>query len=323
MLKDLRIFTTTVIRGSKNRELTGFLFELDWQGNRIKERIPIPLDTGHPFWNARGGNRGGRGVFIHNGTLYIATAMSVLMFDSKLKKIGELTHPYLAGLHEIYVDSEGIWLTSTVHDLVVKLNFSGNIIDEWWGSESKILQQKFGFSSRKLNLSLDFAEEAFTLEYERYCEKERLHANTVWPHNEEVYVLACRRKAFIRIRPDPERIVLQDKQLGAPHNGIVTPDGRIIINDTQNQCIRTYDLLSGKRLMTMSTAIYRSKNSKQFAKAGWQRGLAHVKDSVFLVGTSPATIFEVDIDRLTIGQICKIDTHVSHCVHGLAVIKDF
>lgn len=322
-LKGIRVFVTTVIRGSINRELTGFLFELDWQNNRIKERIPIPLDTAHPFWNVRGGNRGGRGVFAHNGTLYVATAMSVLMFDRKLKKIGELTHPYLAGLHEIYVDSEGIWITSTVHDLVIKLDFGGNIIDEWWGSESQLLQHELGFSSRRLNLNLDFAKETFAIEYERYCQKERLHVNAVWSHNGKVYVLANRTKTFIRIRPGPEKVVLQDIQLGAPHNGILTSTGRVIINDTQKQCIRTYDVLSGKRQMTLSTPVYGSKNSQQFAKTGWQRGLAHIEDSIFLVGTSPATIFEVDIDRVAIGQICKIDTDIRHCVHGLTVTRDF
>ena len=322
-LEGLRVFATTVIRGSENRELTGFLLELDWQNNQVKGRIPIPLETGHPFWNARGGNRGGRGIFAHDGTLFVATAMSVLMFDSELNQIGELTHPYLAGLHEIYADSEGIWLTSTVHDLVIKLDFDGNVIDEWWGSESQLLQQAFGFTGRNLNLELNFPEETFVLEYERYCKEERLHANTVWPHNERVYVLACRGKAFIKIRPEPERIILHDSQLGSPHNGIVTPDDRVIINDTQNERIRTYDLSSGRHLMTLSTSIYEDENSEQFAKAGWQRGLAHVEGSVYLVGTSPATIFEVDIDKGVIGQICRIDTDVRHCIHGLTVVKNF
>lgn len=322
-LKGIRIFATTVLRGSDSHDLTGFILELDWQNNRVKEQVPIPLDSAHPFWNARGGNRGGRGVFVHDTTLYVATAMSVLMFDSELKQIGELTHPYLAGLHEIYVDSEGIWLTSTVHDLVVKLDFDGNVIDEWWGSESQLLQQAFGFTGRNLDLEFNFPEETFISEYERYCKEERLHANTVWPHKGGIYVLACREKAFIRIRPEPERIILYDSQLGSPHNSIVTPEDHIIINDTQNELIRTYDLSSGRNLMTLSTPIYEDGNSKQFAKAGWQRGLAHVEGSVYLVGTSPATIFEVDIDKGVVGQICRIDTDVRHCIHGLTVVKNF
>ncbi|MBD2039818.1 hypothetical protein [Microcoleus sp. FACHB-672] len=323
-LKELRVFATTVVRGSGSHEMTGFLLELDWENNRVKEKIPIPLDSSHPFWNARGGNRGGRGVFVHNGILYVATAMSILKFDSQLNQVGEIVHPYLAGLHEIYINSEGIWITSTVHDLVLKLDFQGNLIDEWWGSESKILQQEFGFSGRQLNLNLDFPTNTFTEDYARYCQEERLHLNSIVAHEGEVYILASRLKAFIKIRPEPEKVIFQDNLLASPHNSLVTLDNRIIINDTGNQGIRIYELSSGKRSMILSTAKDGKRGlSDQFAKAGWQRGLAHVKDSVYLVGTSPATVFEVDIDKGLLGQICQIDTDIKHCIHGLTITYEF
>lgn len=322
-LPGLRVFATTVIRESQNPDMTGFLLEIDWQTNQVLRRIPIPLDTQHPFWNARGGNRGGRGVVAYQGVLYVASSMSVLLFDRELHQIGELTHPYLAGLHEMYIDASGIWLTSTVHDLIVKLDFDGKILDEWWGSESELLQNRFGFSGRKMNLQLDFPKENFSDAYEQYCAEERLHANTVWVHDEKVYVLACRKLALIKIRPEPEQIILADQRLKSPHNGIVTPDGRIILNDTQHQAIRSYDLASGRPLRTLMTSLYLRPHSHQFTTAGWQRGLAHVSGSIFLVGTSPATVFEVDIDRGLIGQVCAIDSDVRHCIHGLTVTKDF
>lgn len=319
----IRVFATTVIRGSENHELTGYLLELDWVKNQVKTRIPIPVDTSHPLWNPRGGNRGGRGVAVQHGTLYVATAMSVLLYDRNLTQIGEISHPYLGGLHEISVDHEGIWLTSTIHDLVIKIDFQGNVIDEWWGSESTSLQHALGYSGRDLNLKLDFPPETFVPEYEKYCDEERLHVNTVYARGENVYVLSCSKKAFIQIRPGSDRVIVYDGKLGSPHNGILTPDGRVIINDTRNQCIRTYEFSSGKRLATLFTVLSDDERSVQFAKAGWQRGLAYVEGSIFLVGTSPASVFEVDIDRGSIGQVCVIDSDVTHCIHGLTIARDF
>jgi hypothetical protein len=328
LLKDkygdnFRIFSTTVIRQGQNPEMTGYLFELDWGEKYIKEKLPIPLDSSHPFWNARGGNRGGRGLFVFNNILYVATALSILKYDIHLNCIGEISHPYFAGLHEIFVDTSGIWITASVHDLVLKLDLNGNLLDEWWGSESNILQNMFGFKSRKLNLKLDFSIDNYVEEYEQYCKDERLHINTVWQHKNGVYILSCRKNALIRIRPLPEQIILIDNELRSPHNGIITEDGRILINDTQNQCLKIYDLKSAKQIKVISTSIYKNIMSEQFASVGWQRGLAHLEHSIYLVGTSPATIFEVNIDTGEIGQIFKIDNDVRHCIHGLTATFNF
>jgi hypothetical protein len=318
-LEGLRVFATTVLRGSRDRELTGYLLELDWRRNAIERQIPIPVKSSHPFWNARGGNRGGRGLFVHRGILYVATALTIYQYDSNLQLVGEIAHPWLAGLHEIFIDEEGIWATSTVHDLVFKLDFQGNIVDEWFGSESEVLQQFFGYSGRQLNLSLEFHPETFTAEYEQYCADERLHVNTVWSYEGVVFVLACRKNALIRIRPLPEQVVVLDEKLSSPHNGILTEDGEVLINDTQNQRLCLYSLDDGRARCTIDTSIYKGGSgfSQQFSTPGWQRGLAHVKNSVYLVGTSPASVFEVDIRSGVIGRICQIDDDINHCIHGL------
>lgn len=318
----VRVFATTVIRGSEDSELTGFLLEIDWRANGIKKQIPIPLDTRHPFWNSRGGNRGGRGLMYHNGILYVATAMSILLYDDNLNRIGEITHPHLGGLHEIYIDDNGIWVTSTLHDLIIKLDFNGKMIEEWYGCQSKHLQKEFDFQDRKLNLSLAFPAENFVQHYENYCKEEIFHLNSVFPHNHSLYALSSRMKAFIRVKPDI-KVVIKDNDLRAPHNGIIPVENQVIINDTRNQCLRIYSLETGERLLSMFTPVFGApQKSAQFASYGWQRGLFPLKHPLYLVGTSPAAVFEVDIQKGLIGQVCRIDTDVRHCIHGLTAVKD-
>jgi len=320
--RKIRVFATTVIRCSENNELTGFLIEIDWERNRVKKQVPIPLDTVHPFWNSRGGNRGGRGVAYYKGILYVATASSLLMYDDSLNKVGALSHPHLAGLHEIFIDNQGIWVTSTLHDLIVKLDFNGNVIEEWYGSKCKILQKEFNFSDRKLNTNLNFPDETFIQHYDKYSKEEIFHLNSVSPHNNSLYVLSCRKGAFIRIKPEV-KVIVQDSELKAPHNGIISADNEVIINDTQNQCLRVYKLETGERLQSVFTRVFgTNQTSAQFASYGWQRGLYPIDHSIYLVGTSPAAIFEVDLKKALIGQVCQIDTDVKHCIHGLTVVKE-
>ncbi|MGB2963486.1 MAG: hypothetical protein WBB69_05820 [Anaerolineales bacterium] len=319
--KRIRVFASSVIRGSQDQDLTGYLYEVDWLEEKAVKKIPIPIDTKHPFWNARGGNRGGRGLFLKGDKLYIATAMSILVFDKQLNQLAEISHPYLADIHEIFIVEDGIWVTSTVHDMVVKIDFNGALLKEWRGDQSAILQKKFGYHERNLNLSLDFSRNSFEDDFENYKKDEIFHINSVWVEGEDVYILSCWKNAFIRIFPKPEEIITIDNSLHHPHNGILSPAGTIIINDTKHQYLREYDLKSGKRLKTLSTPVFQQniRGSSQFSRPGWQRGLVHVVDTIYLVGTSPATIFEVDIDRGLIGKILYLENNVSHSIHGLGV----
>jgi hypothetical protein len=316
--RGVRVFASSVLRISSDHAITGYLFEIDWPEGTVRSQIPIPIDSSTPFWNPRGGNRGGRGLAAARGILHVATAVSILRYDRELRPLGEFCDPHLAGLHEIFAESDGFWVTSTSHDLVLKMGYDGSVMDRWFGSESPVLQRALGFTGRQLNLGLNFPAESFATHYEQYCREERLHANAVWTLGQEVYVLASRRRALVRIRPLPEVVILRDESLADPHNCVVTPDGRVLINDTAHQGIRTFDLSSGREVDHLSTLVEEiAGRSTQFVKSGWQRGLFPLRGSVYLVGVSPATVFEVDVDAGVIGRICRIDRDPAHCIHGL------
>lgn len=319
--KNLRVYASTVIRGSKDEEMTGFIYSIDWNKKEIIKKIPVPIDTSNPFWNSRGGNRGGRGIVYHGNKLYVATAMSILVYDLDLNLIDKISNPLFAGVHEMCKEADGIWVTSTVHDLVLKVDFNGETIEEWWGSEDKTLQNKFGFKGRNLNLNLDFPEESFKEAYEKYCDEEIFHINTVCVNERGVYILSSKKKSFMKIKPDPSQVIIKDTSLKGPHNGIFTNSGRIIINNTGKQTVRIYNEQNGELLKEIKTKIYKNlMGGNQFAKPGWQRGLTNVHSNYYLVGTSPATLFELDIERELIGEDLVLEDDVTHCIHGVLSI---
>ncbi|MCK5416739.1 hypothetical protein KAI92_04920 [Candidatus Parcubacteria bacterium] len=322
--KKIRIFAATVIRGSNNKDLTGYLIEIDWLTGKIKQKISIPATTlSKDFWSSRGGNRGGRGIWIHDKILYLATAVTIRKYDTDLKFIGEISNPKLAGIHDILIEDDGIWVTSTLHDLIIKIDFNGNTLYEWKGSESKILQKKLKFKSRKLNLKLDFPNNNYEKHFTQYCKEERLHLNSICKFNNSIYVYALLQNAFIKIYPKPEEIILKDDNLMSAHNCIFTKNGNIIINNTRKQNIRIYNFKTKKIIKNLKTNIFDTDKSNQFSSAGWQRGLCEIKNNVFLVGTSPATIFEVDIKNNIIGKIVTLDNDIKHCIHGLIASSNF
>lgn len=315
------VYTSTVIRESDSA-LSGFLILIDWTRKRIIKKIPLPINTGHKYWNARGGNRGGRGIQFdrNNSLLYVATATEILKYSLDLDYLGALNHEYMAGLHEILLDENSLWIISTVHDLVFRLGLDGELQDEWWGSKSTVLRESFFHEERNINIRLQFPEVGFEQAYEKYCSEEVFHLNAVATYNESTYVLSNFKNSVIKIRPT-EEVVFSDSSLCYPHNLYISAEGQIVLNDTGNQRLRVYDVKTGMLLQTVDTPVTcNGESSVQFAKAGWQRGLSVLDTDRYLVGTSPAQIFEIDSSNAEIKGRMIIDKNIRHCIHGLLAV---
>ena len=322
MSRPIIAYVSTVIRGSLN-ELSGFLIVIDWSKKQIINKISLPENSEHKYWNARGGNRGGRGIAFDKRTniLFVATATEVLKYSMDLKLIGRINHDYMAGIHDILLEKNGLWITSTVHDLVFKIDFYGKVIEEWWGSKSIKFKKLYSFNDRELNIKMNFSNKSFEKRYEKYCSEEIFHINSVASYSESIYILSNFKKSILQIKP-VEKILITDNELISPHNICITDDKKVLINDTGNQCVNIYNFLSGKKEAVISTNITLSNEiSLQFARAGWQRGLAYIKKDHYLVGTSPAQLFELNIATGEIIKQLVLDNNVRHCVHGLKVVE--
>ncbi len=322
MKSRLLVFASTVLRGT-NGVLSGYIYSVDWHAKKIIKKVHVPSETGHRYWNARGGNRGGRGIALDgkNQCIYVATATQILKYSMDLNLVSSINHEYMAGIHEILFDGDGIWITSTVHDLVFKLGLDGKVQEEWWGSKSNTFRKKFGYSDRCLNLKLDFPPESFELAYNDYCSEEIFHINALALHNSSVYALSSTKRCLLQIAP-VDAVVLQDNGLGHPHNVQIIEDGRALINDTRNQKLKIYDLYSGELDEFIDTPVSTDGlTSSQFSRPGWQRGLATINDRVCLVGSSPAQIIEVNLDRKLVGSSLVLEKDVRNCIHGLAAVE--
>lgn len=307
------VYVSTVIRKSRADELSGNFYKIDWETSGVRS-VPVPVDTKNPIWGLRGGNRGGRGIKVRAGIVYLGTAHGILKYDRDLNLLGEISSLYVAGLHEFIFDGDNLWTTATAHDIVAKIDLDGNLVDCWNGTHSSLMQEVFKFKPRTINLELAFPGATYKRDIEKYYAYSEFHVNAVAILNGNVYILCPKKASIVKIRKD-EEVILRDERLTSAHN-LVSSGNLCYINGTNRQSIMVVDLVRRNIVSETPTRIYGQKRSSQFAKSGWQRGLVLLENGNLLVGTSPATVFECTT-KGEIVKAVKLTDDVRECVHGL------
>lgn len=160
-MKDrLRLLVTSVVRYSGHEQKSGFVRVLDFDRKRVLMKSTIPESiyrVRDP--NPRGGLRGVRGVATYGDRLIIANAERLLIFDLSWKLVGEITHPWMGGIHNILAEEDGIWVTCTSSDLLLKVDWSGNALAVWEWRLDKNLITSFGFRNLpKVDSKLDYRD---------------------------------------------------------------------------------------------------------------------------------------------------------------------
>lgn len=124
-----RLLITTVQRSVGAEECGGYIYVFDTDANafvRAIEGIEPPFREKDN--NPRGGARGMRGIGFHSGMAALANYSCIFCFDARWALKHIMTNSICAGIHDISLEQDGVWITSAVNDLLVKLDFDGNII---------------------------------------------------------------------------------------------------------------------------------------------------------------------------------------------------
>jgi hypothetical protein len=121
------LYFSTVFRYAPNDQ-AGELVKLDWENKRVLNKVfvgPKTVTINDP--NPRGNSRGGRGIVLANGKLFVASYCELQVYDLDLNPLFNITHPLMAGLHEIYkVNEHQLWLASTALDCALLLDLDTN-----------------------------------------------------------------------------------------------------------------------------------------------------------------------------------------------------
>jgi hypothetical protein len=179
----MRLIVSTNHRGVHHDDTSGWLYVINLENGEILRKtagIEPPfrqLDT-----NPRGGMRGMRGISILNGELAVANYSAVFFFDLHWNLTRAFSHPAVSAIHEILYGEDGLWVTSTANDLLVKYALSG-ILSEYYlvRDQVDLMRTMHGTTKRNLrtldilNPDTDFRQRSY-FNSDKY---DRTHLNSL------------------------------------------------------------------------------------------------------------------------------------------------
>jgi len=313
----VEIFCSTIIRGAADKDMTGFFYHILWPEKRILSKIPVPAVT--KGFGARGGSRGGRGLLWRDGFLFACACDKILVYDERFNIIDIFTHPHIIGHHDLAADDEGLWCTSTLIDALFKLDWCGNIVDEWYASEDREFIRMFeGDDSPAYEMPRprrkDYVSDVDREGLDVY--DEQFHFNTLHISDGAVYTFSNTKAALVQVRPRPA-IVQRNPRWQWAHNVIPLEDA-IIVNNSYHKSFERFR--PGAAQPEVCARLDKTDDcATQFAAGGWVRGLARVNERYAYVGSSPAAIFLVDIMTGNVIDRMVLENGVNDTVHSIAV----
>lgn len=309
------LYVSTVIRGSTNREMTGFFYKVDWRSKQVVAKVPVPPFVG--ALGARGGSRGGRGLALFEGRLFASTFDKILVYDHDYRLERSITHPLVMGHHEIHADATGIWCCSTLIDAFIKLAYDGTMIDGCFVSEEPAMIAD-GYRSvprdRQYNYLAEAENDVDTSA--KYQEQFHLNTVTVGADSGEVHGFSNNTGHLLRIRPRFE-ILARMPHLRGSHN-VQLASGELFVNHTYARAFQIYapgEFETPRVHLTLDEGVH---PSEQFATSGWIRGMCWIDRDLIVVGTSPAGLISIDLNTMRVAERFDLERDVSHAVHGLA-----
>jgi hypothetical protein len=338
------VYFSTVIR-SAPLESGGELVKLDWKRKEVLGRYAIvPAHSGSHDANPRGGRRGGRGILVENGQVYVASYDTLYVFDSQLEPVRSISNPLFADLHEVCWDEGKIWASSTKLDGALQVSRTGAILNTWWAREDPVLVERYDLSPLLIDKDEDYRSSSPGTGKR---DPSHVHLNAVALLDGRPLVLLNQFGCLVGLHPT--EILVDDPALFGCHNVLVTRDRQILINDTVNKAIAVYDAtgvqqkrIELKRYGVVRKILWRygvrtarlwlgkyspSHRVSQLlvrnisaSRPVFVRGLAETSAGTILVGISPAAILEIDLTSGKLVDHYSYSNDVHVCVHGLTCV---
>ena len=148
MLPRLRIAVTSAVRHAGSADFSGYVRVVDLASGEVALKAPIP-ESGRRADdpNPRGGVRGAKGVSALGDRLVVANSERLFVFDPAWSLAGEITDPLMGAVHDVLAVEDGVWVTCSACDLLLKVDWHGEPIETWsWRSEPSLVSA-LGFDS--------------------------------------------------------------------------------------------------------------------------------------------------------------------------------
>lgn len=346
-----KVLATSVIRSSHTGEGHGGAYLVDLASGEHEQMMDWDDDS--IDWQGRGAERGLRGIAFHAGRVLIAASDEVVVYSPSFERLCSIRNRYVSQIHEIFVDGDELYITSTPYDSVLVYDLNAERFTRGYclrqrhlrtGGLGQVRRQRLRVGreasgnslrervvriGRKANQKLqprgrirDLRPWIFDPEGPNGPDKDDTsHINNVGVHQGVLHASGTRMKHLMQI--DDRRVRSYAKLPTWTHNAQPYRDG-VIYCDTSVGGV-TYADRDGKVRRHASVARFPEDQLEMahlpsdIARPWFARGLIATDDGLAIVGSSPATISVIDIDAERVVRYVNLSMDIRNAIHGLAI----
>ena len=294
------------MRGSRQGYSHGGAYVVDLEKQSVRQ--VLDWNSMGINWEGRGGERGLRGVAIHDETVFIAASDELFAFSPDFKPIGSWRNPWLRDCHEIVAWEGKLFLVSTGYDSILA----------------------FDLAQRRFHWALQVDMEQFRFKGVIYDPAgddgplmlNKLQLNNVVPTRGGMYFSGLRTGGMLHFNGEHVRMAVTLP--AGSHNARPFRDG-VLFNDPATDSVRYAG--RGERNEDRGIAVpvydpgeltHTDVDDSRTARQGFARGLCVLSDRVVAGGSSPSTITLYDLQDNRRLMSVRISTDVRNAIHGLA-----
>ncbi len=355
VLPPLRIAVTSAVRHAGTADISGFFRVVELDSGRVPAKAPIPESA----WraddpNPRGGVRGAKGVSVHGDRLVVANSERLFVFDTSWALVAEITHPLMGAVHDVLAIEDGIWVTCSACDLLLKVDWHGEPVESWsWRSDAALVSA-LGFDSLP---AFDPDADHRDPRVAQQGAHNIVHLNAVAPDDRGLLLMFGRivdprlvkqrvkKAALARVlarvgisRPLPTKptpvpastipgssfAIVELPAGGAPQvilheSGTTVPNHNVAALGDEVAYLDS----NGGRLVVAGRDGAERRAVPIPGSPSFARGLARIGERTFLVGSqAPLAVHVVDLDTGAVVETVELDGEPNESVYGLEVVPD-
>lgn len=311
------VVLSSVVRSAFKGESHGGVYLIDLETERIEQ--VIDWDDPTINWGGRGADRGLRGIAFHDDNIYLAASDEIFVYDKTFALQRSFKNPYLKHCHEIQVEGDRLFATSTGFDSVLEYDLQA-------GEFVRGYCLRFGGvwrTRRKLRLR---PKPRFGVYDPRGGEGpvpgDTCHVNNVYVRDGAVHLSGTGLGTMWRI--EDSRLSRFSAIPYGSHNarpfreGVLlnhTATDRIAYVDRRGRVLRSFPLPTFPEHALENAAL-----PTDLARPAFGRGLAVGDDGDLIIGgSSPATVTAYRFEPGRTIKSVNVTMDVRNAVHGLEI----
>jgi len=321
-----KVITSSVIRSAHQGESHGGLYIVDCETGCYEQ--VLDWNDSSINWEGRGLDRGLRGIAFYDNKILLAASEEIFLYDQNFNLLESYRNKYLRHCHEIFVQEDSLFLTSTGYDSILEFNLKAKRFVKGYclryngfkGTQRRRFLKKL---YEKMQVTVKPSFSVFDPNLDKGpLPGDTVHLNNVYCTDEAVYISGSLLNALWCVK---ENSLTSYAQVPfTTHNVRPFREGLLLNSTASDQIV--YISYEGEILEVFNIKRYneqillRTSLPQDHARQSFGRGLCLYGDDLIIGGSSPATIslYQFGAGSSALKTV-NITMDVRNSIHGLEI----